>query len=373
MAERIIRKTYKYRIYPTKRQIVILDGQLSEACRLYNAALQERRDAWRMNRESLNYYDQSSQLKEIRADGDLDITNFCVCQDVLRRVDKAFRAFFARMRRGAVAGFPRFKSARRFDSITFPSYGNGCRLLDNGKLRLQGIGLLRVKLHRPVDGRIKTVTIKREAGRWYVCFSVECELMPLPDCSASVGIDVGLSAFATLSDGTEIDNPRWYREAQAKLRRVQRKVMRRKKGSNRRRKTIQVLQRTHAHVRNQRADFHHKISRWLVQHYGLIAVEDLNVKGLATGWLAKAVNDAGWSAFYGKLCAKAEEAARTVVKVNPSGTSQTCVCGAEVRKTLADRWHSCGSCGLSAARDHVSAQVILLRAGIPPSHANVDH
>ena len=361
MAEKIIRKTFKFRLYPTKAQDALLTIQLSEACRLYNAALQERRDAWRINRESVNYYTQAKQLTEIRVAGDTELTSASCGQDVLHRVDKTFKAFFRRIKAKQKAGFPRFKSHTRFNSITFPSYGDGCKLIDP-KLRLQGVGLVKVKLHRPIEGKIKTLTVKRECGKWYACFSVECEAQPLPASVENVGIDVGLTAFATLSNGTEIDNPRWYREAQAKLRCAQRKVARRKKGSNRRRKAVQLLQKAHAHIRNQRADFHHKISRWLVNEYGLIAVEDLNIKGLASGMLAKSVNDAGWGYFLNMIAYKAENAGRQFVKVDPRDTSQTCTCGARTPKTLSQRWHHCSECGLSANRDHVSAQVILQRA-----------
>jgi putative transposase len=356
------RKTFRYRLYPTAKQVTALDGQLAEACRLYNAALQERRDAYRVKGLSLNYYDQANQLKEIRAAGDLELANFSCCQDVLRRLDKNFKAFFRRVkeRRGKV-GFPRFRPRSRYDSLTFPSYGDGCRLLDTGKLNLQGVGQVKLKLHRAIEGRIKTVTVKREAGKWYACFSVECQAKPLPESAASVGIDVGLTAFATLSDGTGVENPRHSRGAQAKLRRAQRKVARRKRGGNNRKKAVRELQAAHAHVRNQRADFHHKVSRWLICHFGLIVVEDLNVKGLASGMLAKSVTDAGWSSLIDKLTYKAEEAGRLLIKVDPRGTSQRCTCGASVPKTLGQRWHECQGCGLSAARDHVSAQEILRR------------
>ncbi|HWQ34337.1 MAG TPA: transposase [Blastocatellia bacterium] len=354
-----MRKAYRYRLYPTGKQAAFLDGQVAEACRLYNAALQERRDAYRIAGRSLNYYEQANQLKEIRAAGDLALENFSCSQDVLRRVDKTFKTFFARVKKGGTAGFPRFKPRSRFDSITFPSYGDGCRLLPYGKLKIQGAGHIKVKLHRPIVGTIKTVTIKREAGKWYVCFSVEYEPAPLPHSAEAVGLDVGLSAFVTLSDSTEVENPRHYREAQARLRRAQRKVARRKRGSNRRRKAVVLLQKAHAHVRNQRTNFHHQLSRTLVNQYGVIVVENLNVKGLSGGMLAKSVHDAGWSAFLTKLAYKAAEAGRVFVKVDPRGTSQTCLCGARVPKTLKVRWHECEACGLSAPRDHISAQLIL--------------
>ena len=367
-----IRRTFKYRIYPTKPQIVFLNGELRDAASLYNAALEERIGAWKVCRKSINYYDQANQLKAMRADGCLTLANFSCCSDVLRRVDKTFKAFFGRVRRGVKAGFPRYRSARRYDSITFPSYGDGCRLLDTGKLRIQGTGHIKIKLHRPLEGKVKTVTIKREAGKWFACFSVERESVPLPISIEAVGIDVGLTTFAVLSNGAVIDNPRHYRDAQAKLRRCQRRVARRTKKSNRRRKAVVLLQRANAHVRNQRADFHHKLARKIVNSFGLIAVEALNVKGLAGGMLAKSVHDAGWSQFFSFISYKAEDAGRDFRTVDPRGTSQTCLCGARVPKTLADRWHECPACGLSGPRDWVSSQVLLSRAGTRPSNAKIE-
>src|ERR1700675_1725276 len=279
-----MRKMMQYRLYPTDTQIEALDEQLGEACRLYNAALQERRDAYRMGGVSLNYYDQASQLKEIRQDGALGLANFSASQDVLRRVDKTFKAFFRRVKAGAdKPGYPRFKSRRRFDSYTFPSWGDGCRLTDAGRLYLQGVGHLKVKWHRPLEGTIKTVTVKRQGGKWFVCFSVAYVADALPGNDERVGIDVGLTDFATLSTGETIANPRPYRKAQGTLRIAQRRVARRKRGGRNRRKAVVVLQKEHAHVQNQRADFHHTISRTLVNTYGVIAVEDLHVKGLASG------------------------------------------------------------------------------------------
>ncbi len=357
--EFVVKKNFKYRLYPSAAQTIALDTQLAEACRLYNAALQERRDAYRMAGKSLNYCDQANQLKDIRAAGDLGLVNAQCAQDVLRRLDKAFKAFFTRIKRGQTPGYPRFRSASRYDSITFPTYGDGAKLLDNGKLRVQGVGQVKLKLHRPIEGAIKTVTVKREAGRWYAVFSVECEPKPLPPSTEKAGLDVGLRAFATLSDGTEIENPRYYKEAQASLRRAQRKVARRKRGGNNRKKAVRELQRAHKHVRNQRADFAHKLARTLVVTFGLIVIEKLNVKGLAGGMLAKSVNDAGWSSFTAMLMYKEAEASRALVQVDPRGTSQRCVCGAPNPKPLSQRWHHCKICGLSVPRDHASALEIL--------------
>jgi putative transposase len=315
---------------------------------------------------SLNYYDQANQLKVIRAAGEVGIANFSACQDVLRRVDKSFAAFFRRMKAGDnKPGYPRFRSRSRYDSLTWPSWGDGCRLRASGRLYLQGVGDLKLKWHRPLpsDAQIKTITAKREAGHWYVCFSVELpEPEPLPVRDLAVGLDVGLTTFGVLSDGTEIANPRHFRAAERRLRIAQRKLARRNTRSRRRQKARQELARVHAHVANQWRDFHHKTAHMLVREYGLIGVEDLNVKGLAGSMLAKSVHDAGWSQFISILSDKAECAGRTLVKVNPAGTTQACSsCGEHVPKGLGDRWHSCG-CGLSVGRDLNAARNILRRA-----------
>jgi len=325
----LVKLTFKYRLFTTHLQKVALDAQLREACRLYNAALQERRDAYKTCGKSLNYYDQANQLKDIRAAKNSSLANYSCSQDVLRRVDKAFKAFFRRVKLGQNPGYPRFKSHRRFGSITFPSYGDGIRL--NGEaLRVQGIGCIKVKLHRPLVGNVKTATLKRECEKWFVCFSVEYQAQLLPPLSNEIGIDVGLTDFATLSNGKSIPNPRFYKLAEPKLRRAQRKVARRKKSSNRRRKAVALLQKVHARIKNQRNEFQHKFSFWLVRNFGTIAIENLNVKGLASGMLAKSVHDVAWAAFFSKLVYKAENAGRRLVAVNPSGTSQTCLCGEKV-------------------------------------------
>ncbi len=362
-------KSYKYRVYPSKRQSRTLNDHLAICCELYNAALQERREAWRLDHKSISFYDQTYQLKDIRQERpDVASVNSHVLEWTLDRVNKAFQSFFARVRRGEKPGYPRFRSSRRYESMTFRNIGNA---LTENKLRISKIGQVKIKLHRPLEGAIKTMTIKREAGRWFAVFVCEVEPMPLLFSPNAIGIDVGLTTFATLSDGRAIQNPRHYRQAERKLRVAQRRVARRKKGSNRRRKAVLLLQRVHAHVKAQRADFHHKESRNLVDGNGLIAVENLNTKGLAAGVLSKSVNDAGWAQFLNMIAYKAEWAGRVFVRVNPAGTSQTCICGAEVRKTLAQRWHLCLNCGLSASRDHVSAQVILSRGQADLSNANV--
>ena len=367
-----MRLTYKFRLYPTKAQAAFLDGQIEEACDLYNAALQERRDAWATCRKRVNYYDQANQLKGMRADGCLKIANYGVCQDVLRRVDRALVNFFRRIARKQKAGYPRYRSVLRYDSITFPSYGDGCRLLDNGKLRVQGVGHIRAKVHRAIDGEVKTATIRRSDNKWYVCLSVSREAsIPLRVDSPAVGIDLGISKFATLSSGETIENPRFNRAAYPALRRAARKLSRRHKGSKRRDKARRHMRNAYQKVARQRSHFHHTASRRLVDKYGLIAVERLVMQRLTNGLMAKHVLDAGWAGFLAMLDYKAEWAGSRIVKVDPRGTSQSCICGARVPKKLSTRWHLCPECGLSCDRDHASARIILQRVRDWPSGANV--
>jgi len=273
-----MRRTYKYRLYPTKEQMKSLDYQLSEARSLYNAALQERRDAWKMQGVSLNYFDQANQLKEIRDAGNLGLANFSACQDVLRRVDKTYRAFYRRIRNGEKAGYPRFKGRDKYNSFVFPAWGDGCHITEWGRLKLQGIGIIKLKLHRPIVGEIKTLTIKREADKWYTCFSLMVDAPNATPSGDAVGIDVGLYSFAALSDGQTIENPRNLKKSLAKLRRCQRRVSKRKLRSHNRRKAVRLLQKAHARIRNQRTDFQHKLSRQIASSYGFVAVEGLHIE-----------------------------------------------------------------------------------------------
>lgn len=350
------RLTFKYRLYPNRRQREKLDATLDVCRELYNAGLQERRDAWSSRRKGIGYVAQANQLGDIKAiRPDVAAVHSQVLQDVLRRLDKTFKSFFLRCKRKHTPGFPRFRSKSRYESFTYPQVGFKL----NGRLSLSKIGDVKIKLHRPVRGEIKTLTIKRENGFWYACFSCVVETQPLPIKEKAVGIDVGLNSFAVLSDGTEIENPRLYRKMQKRLRRAQRRVARRKKFSKRWKKAVRIVSKFHREVFNQRNDFQHKLSRQLVNNYGLIAVEDLNVKGLASGRLSKAVHDAGWAAFFSKLAYKAESAGRQFVAVDARGTSQRCPCGEPNIKLLANREHACVKCGLVTTRDHASAMEIL--------------
>jgi len=352
-----MRQAFLYRLYVNETQSDKLDNLLRLARQLYNAALQQRRDAWKYQHKSLNYYDQANQLKEVRNEiPEFAQLNFSAAQDMLRRLDKSFKAFFRRVKSGEVAGFPRFKGRDRFDSITFPTYGDGIKI-KGGRLYVQNVGLLKIKIHRVLKGEINTVTIKRECGKWYVVFSNTVEIKPLPVSDRTVGIDVGLESFAVTSDGEYIENPRYLREAEVVLRVAQRSVSRKKKGSNNRRKAVRLLAKKHLRVKRQRADFAHKVADNLVKNYGRIAVEDLRIKNMVRNHhLARSISDAGWGQFVSILSYKAEYAGREFVQVNPNGTSQICSgCGATVKKSLSTRVHNCPACGLSLNRDFNAA------------------
>ncbi|MDQ6787808.1 MAG: transposase [Acidobacteriota bacterium] len=328
-------------------------------CELYNAGIQERRDAWRIERKSISCYEQQAELpkiKEIRTD--VAEVNAQVLTEVLKRVERTYKSFFNRVKHGEKAGFPRFKSGNRYDSFTYPQDNYAFSLRGN-RLSLSKIGTVKIRLTRAAKGKIKTCTIKREISGWFVIFTVEDKPQPLPKTNKIVGIDAGIEHFLTLSDGKQIENPRHFVESQRKLRILRRNVSRKKKGSNRRKKATLKLRKTHQAIKNARSDFQHKVSRYLVNNFDLIAIEKLNVKALSRGFLSKQIHDAAWSDFFQKLRYKAEDAGREVIEVNPSGTSQTCLCGQRVNKTLSDRRHNCAACGLSEHRDIVSAKVIL--------------
>ena len=383
----IVRKAFKYRLYPTRAQVEALTCTLDRCRELYNAALEERREAYRMCGVSVSMYSQQRQLPAIKT---LRIEyaeiNSQVLQDVIIRLDRAFQAFFRRLQAGQQPGYPRFKSRDRYDSFTCTQ--TGWKLCD-GRLSLWNTGPMKVKWSRPLVGTNKTVTIRRDADQWYGCFSC---LVDVPDSTPdvikpAVGIDVGLEHFTTLSSGERIPNPRHLRTSAAVLARRQQALSRKPRGSKRRKKAKLLLAKAHRKIRNQRRDFHHKTARTLVNSHSLIAVEALQIANLtkrpkpkvdaeqtqvagetvyahngatAKAGLNKSIHDAGWGTFIGMLHSKAAEAGCVVVAVNPAGTSQACSgCSIVVPKGLDERWHTCPQCGLSLQRDHNAARNIL--------------
>ncbi len=370
------RKTYQFRLYPTSKQLTILERWLWLCCETYNAALDERKSAYGMAGISLSYAHQCAELpecKEVRPE--LGEVPAQVLQDAVKRVDRAFDDFFRRIEEGQKLGYPRFKSRFRYDSLTFKQYQNSFDVLpgnkkNKGTLVLAKLGHVKMVMHRTINGTPKTAIVKRTpTGKWFVSISVEigeetAAGKRLPACEEEIGIDVGLKTFAYLSSGEEIANPRFFRTEEAALARTQRKLSKAPKESKQREKRRKVVARVHERIRNRRKNFIEQEVCKLIKRFGFIAVEALVVRNmLKNRKLAKSIADAAWSAFTQTLCAKAEEAERTVVRVNPAYTSQTCSsCGHRQPMPLSVRVYECPACGLVLHRDHNGSLVILAEA-----------
>jgi putative transposase len=401
-----VRRAYKLRAYPTHPQEGRAKLLLRDHCDLYNAALQERRDAWRMQRISISYGDQSAQLKEIRAN-DVDGQgrhSFTAQQQTLRRLNAVFGAFFKRVKKGErekrrprvkganerklKVGCPRFKPYQRFDQVLFVA-GDGAKwepAVDGGwaHASFQAVGRLKVKQHRQVVGRIRTLQLKREYRRWYVVVVTETEAEPLLPTGREVGVDVGVARFLVTSDGEIIGNPRFLDSAQATIANLQRRKEHAKRGSGSRKRISRQLAREWRKVRNQRRDFHHKTARALVDSYDTISLEKLsidNMTGSAKGTvdapgtniaqktgLNRSILDAGWGLFTRILTAKAERAGRRVVRVDPAYTSIDChACGTRCTRPRQDTV-LCPRCGAWDA-DLNGARNIAARAGLGSGQA----
>ncbi len=360
-----MRLSYRYRLNPTKAQRTALESVL-DACRwVYNNTLAMRKESWEQRQESVSLYDTVKMLPAWKAEHDwLPRAYSQTLQEVCKRVDLAFQAFFRRVKSGEKeVGYPRFKGKGWYDSFTFPQYDSGWRL-EGKTLRIFKVGRVKIKLHRPIDGEIKTLTIRRDTlGNWYACFSCEVE-WTAPDPSPHVvGIDMGLEKFATLSTGVMIDNPRFFRRDEKALAKAQRKVSALPKGTKERKKVKRVVQHIHARIANRRKDFAHKLSRYLADVFQVIVFEDLNTKGMMKlHSLAKSIGDAAWNQLIRSTTYKAESAGRSVVLVNPAYTSQDCSqCGNRAKKALSERVHRCGMCGLELDRDLNAALNVLAR------------
>jgi putative transposase len=357
-----VNRNYAYRLYPNRTQAQLLGRVLEVHRQLYDAALQERRDAWRMCRKSITYYDQANQLKAIRQfDEDAAWLNCASIQQTLRRLDRAFAAFYRRVRAGETAGYPRFKSKCRFNSVEY-RWGNGIRFRGS-RLHVHNVGTLKVKWHRELPGEatIKCAYLKRDGVRWYVVLSLVLpDPPPLTHAGPPVGLDVGLRALIALSNGVVIENPSHFRAAENHLADAQRVLSRRMRFSGRWRQQARRVARLYRRITNRRRDFAHKLSRQLSTTYSLLAVEDLNVSALARSPLAKSILDAGWSQLLRLLAYKVEDTGSQLVAVDPRQTSQRCSgCGTIVSKTLSVRVHVCAECGLRLGRDVNAARNIL--------------
>jgi putative transposase len=361
MEEQHVRKTYKYKLIPTPEQEQALDTVLWHCRMLYNTALDERKTAWERCHVSVSYYQQKAELPDLKVTcPEYAEVNAQVLQDVILRVERAYQAFFRRLKAGEEPGYPRFQGRTRYNSFTYPQYG-GSVVLDGGMLSLSKIGRIPIRLHRPLEGTPKTVTVSREADGWYAYIScAEVPMQPLPFTGNETGIDVGLKVFLITAEGEIVENPRHYRKAEKQLAKVQRRLSRRKKGSKRRRKAVAQLKRKHQKIARQRGDFHHKTALYLLRTYDTIYLEDLRVANMVRNkHLAKSISDAGWEGFRTILEAKAAYAGRQVVAVPPAHTSQDCSgCGERVPKSLSVRTHVCTNCGLILDRDENAARNI---------------
>ncbi len=355
-----MRKTYEYRLRPTKAQEKRLVATL-EACRSsYNWGIEGRKVLWQYCHVSTNFNDQSRYLKHLKdANPWLKEVHAHPLQDALRRVERSFARFFKARKTGY--GYPRFKGRDQYDSFTFKEWGNGASF-DGTRLALSKIGRIRIVRHRPLEGAIKLCTVKRRVDGWYGLFSVVCT-DPAPSTLRNpVGIDLGLESFATLSTGERIENPRHLRTSEQALKVAQRKVSRRKRGSHRRRNAVQHLRQVYLRVQRSRKSFHFTEASRLARRFKPIIVEHLNIKGMVRNHcLAKAISDVSWGRFLRILSRSAESAGGASIAVEARGTSQECAqCGRVVPKTLSDRWHDC-PCGYRVPRDENSARVILNR------------
>ena len=329
MANQIVAKSFKFRICPSKAQVAKLEQTLFLCRDLYNCALSERRDAYKLNKISLNYYDQANQLAEIKqTNPEYKDVHSQVLQDVLKRLDKAFQAFFRRVKsREGKAGFPRFQNRQRSNSFTFAQSGF---VLSGSKLQLSKIGKVKIKLHRSIVGKVKTLTISKDScGKWFACFSVETAKEILEPTNQAVGIDCGLTIFAKFSDETEIDNPRFFRKSEKRLATAQRKLSAQIKGSKQRHQKRQVVAKIHNRIKNQRSNFTHELSRFIVNSYDVIVFEKLQVLNMVQNHcIAKSITDASWNQLIEQTRYKAENAGRKFVQIPAAYTSQTCrICG----------------------------------------------
>jgi putative transposase len=401
------RKALKFCLYPNKEQEKKLFWTLARCRELYNAALSERKDSYQLHErtqlqvnpetgqvlaatmvanqrvKSVTYLQQKRDLPEIKdLREEYQDIHSQVLQDVLLRLKRAFDGFFRRLGNAETPGFPRFQGRNRYNSFTYPQTG-GFSLSHDSRVCLSKIGSIKIKLHRPMEGTPKTCTITYEAGQWYAVFS--CEVEPpeaLPGVESEIGIDLGITHFAALSDGTFIESPRYYRRAQRKLERLQQALSRKKRGSHRRENMRKTVAKTHRKIANQRRDFHHKQAKKLVNEHQTIIFEALQIPNIskrarpkqdengtylpngaaAKSGLSKSILDAGWGQFQQIVSYKAACAGRDVLKVNPRYTSQVCSqCGTVRKKFLEERWHSC-ACGCELDRD-TNAAINILRLG----------
>ncbi|MCG9966651.1 transposase [Pelotomaculum terephthalicicum JT] len=352
---------YRFEIKPTYQQQMIMFQTLKLCRNLYNWALSERQRVYKETGQGLSYNKQQNLLPAyVKEHPEYKEVHSQVLQDVLRRLDYAHKRFFEKK-----AGYPRFKNRDHYNSFTYPQVDTVRKTFaKSGYIYLSKIGFVKMIVHREFEPqKVSRANVKYHGGKWYANLTAEISAPPavggVNSNGKSVGIDVGLEYFAVLSDGTFIETSKHYRKAERKLAKLQRRLSRKKKGSNNRGKAKKEVAKLHAKVANQRKDFLHKASLTIVKNYDIIVMEDLRIKNMAKNrHLAKSIHDAGWGQFGGYIRYKAERHGKVHVKVNPNSTSQECLCGAHVPKDLSIRIHRCPVCGLVEPRDLVSAKLI---------------
>ncbi|HCT79806.1 MAG TPA: transposase [Micromonosporaceae bacterium] len=397
-----MRRSFKFRLRPTCKQVQALETMLADHRELYNAALQERRDAYRKRGITVSYGMQSAQLKDIRKElAEQARWSFSSQQATLRRLNLAMQAFFRRVKAGQTPGSPRFKGARWFDTVVWPSDGDGCRWDSTSdktatRVYLQGVGHVRVHRHRQVAGTVKTISVKREGSAWYVVLSCDdVPANPLPPTGNATGIDVGVTEFAALADGTLIGNPGWWKQAEDQLTQAQRahslRYPKTAPRSARKTRSAQQVAKVHRALARKRLDFHHKLALDLVRGFDTLCHEALNIAGMvrapkpkpdpdtpgvflpnqaaAKAGLNKRILDAAWAQFLTILAAKAENAGRLTVAVNARHSSQTChecrYVDPASRNGIVFRCTRCGyedHADVNAARNHLRAGLVLIQA-----------
>ena len=360
-------KTFKFRIYPNNNQEAALIFTLNTCRHLYNNSLAERINQSKRNKlydywqlfpwgtpKWIGKYEQMKSLTRNKTEYQKEVYAQ-VLQNVIHRVDRSYKNFFNG------GGYPRFQGRNRYDSFTYPQIG--FKIIDN-KLKLSKIGLIKIIQHRQIEGKIKTCTIKRDVDQWYVTFTCEVDNISLPPINKSIGIDVGLKSLITTSTGEQIPPPKFLRKSEKKLVKAQRSLSNKKKGSSNRNKQRIEVALIHRHIRNQRKDFNHKLSRELVNNYNLIVFEKLQIQNMVKNHkLAKSIIDASWYQLIQFTQYKAEYAGRNVELVDPRNTTQNCSgCGAKVPKDISVRTHQCPECDLTLDRDHNAAINILNKA-----------
>lgn len=362
----------KYRLFPTRAQETTLSETLATCRLVYNSLVHERTALHEQGQKAPNYHAQAVAITRWKkGHPELKTVHSQVLQNVAVRVDLAFQSFFRRVKAGETPGYPRLKGVGQYDSITYPQSGFK---VGGSSVWLSLFGRpvqVKAKIHRPVTGQVKTCTIRRYGRKWFACLSCEYEPEPLPASEEAVGLDAGLNSFLALSNGESVDNPRFFRRDEKVLAKAGRKQAKTKKRSRERHKANRVLSRIHERIRNRRHDFAHQTARRIVNRFGVIAVEKLNVKGMVKNHcLAKSISDASWSMFRSVITQKAESAAREVYAVDPRYTSQDChACGYRAKKRLSERWHLCPMCGACLDRDTNAAINILNLATAVGQHS----